>query len=67
VQKILQPDPYHPSIAEISVKLRASGVFFEQTATLGMYMFCLDRAEKGNKGVSLVVILTTTFWLIFDS
>ncbi len=66
MQIFLQPDLYHPSITEISVKLRASGVFFEQTATLGMYMFCLDLAEKGSKGVSLVITLTITFLLIFD-
>jgi hypothetical protein len=31
-----------------------------------MYMFCLDLAEKGSKGVSLVITLTITFLLIFD-
>jgi hypothetical protein len=69
VQIFLQPDLYHPSITEISVKQKASGVFFEQTATFGMYMFCLDRAEKGSKGVSLVVTLTIAFCssLIRDS
>jgi hypothetical protein len=67
VQIFLQLDLYHPSIIEIFVKLKASGVFFEQTTTFGMYMFCFDCAEKGSKGVSLVVTLTITFWLIFDS
>jgi hypothetical protein len=66
-QIFLQGDPYHPSITEISVKLRASGVFLERTSAFGMYMFCLDCAEKGNKGVSLVATLTKAFWLIFNS
>jgi hypothetical protein len=46
VQIFLSNDLNHPPITEIYAKLKASGVFFEQTTTSGMYMFCLMRRKE---------------------